>query len=164
MKNTRRHDVCIGLQPLVTTTRPNRKTLYFLSASSPSSTHFQSFSLARNHLVSYGRLTISKARFSSFLMLPLPPSKNVAWKIMSLTTRHLLFLSQNKMPYQTILSLLSSGAKGQAFFYWQGIETKINLVAPRRQTVLKNSPTRPATPCARPKDLQIANWKARTLS
>ncbi|GBO24669.1 hypothetical protein AVEN_264112-1 [Araneus ventricosus] len=83
---------------------------------------------------------------------------------MSLSTCHLLFLSQNKMPYQAFPSSLSSGAKGQAFFYWQDIETKINLVAPKRQTVLRNSPTRPETPCARPRDLQIANWKARTLS
>ncbi|GBM29754.1 hypothetical protein AVEN_156929-1 [Araneus ventricosus] len=97
-------------------------------------------------------------------MLPLPPSKNVAWKNNVPLPCHLLFLSQNKMPYQAILSSLSSGAKGQALFYWQGIETKINLVAPRRQTVLRNSPTRPATHCARPRDLQIANWKARTLS
>ncbi|GBN40491.1 hypothetical protein AVEN_275201-1 [Araneus ventricosus] len=41
---------------------------------------------------------------------------------------------------------------------------KIKLIVPRRQTVLRNSPTRLATPCARPKNLQIANWKARILS
>ncbi|GBO06937.1 hypothetical protein AVEN_11425-1 [Araneus ventricosus] len=85
-------------------------------------------------------------------------------KEMSLSTCHLLFLYPKKMPYQAIPSSISSRAKGQNFFYWQGIEDKINFVAPRRQTVLRNSPTRPATPCARPRDLQIGNWKARTLS
>ncbi|GBO24137.1 hypothetical protein AVEN_110247-1 [Araneus ventricosus] len=30
-----------------------------------------------------------------------------------------------------------SSANGQYFFYWQGIETKINLVAPRRQNPQK---------------------------
>ncbi|GBN24507.1 hypothetical protein AVEN_245855-1 [Araneus ventricosus] len=82
---------------------------------------------------------------------------------MFLSTCHLLFLYQNKMPYQAIPSSLFLDQRSN-FFHWQGIETKINLVAPRRQTVLRNSPTRPATLCARPRDMQIANWKARTHS
>ncbi|GBM24576.1 hypothetical protein AVEN_157839-1 [Araneus ventricosus] len=51
-----------------------------------------------------------------------------------------------------------------SFFSLARHRNKIKLIVPRRHTVLRNSPTRPATPCARPKDLQTSNWKARTLS
>ncbi|GBN56304.1 hypothetical protein AVEN_117554-1 [Araneus ventricosus] len=74
------------------------------------------------------------------------------------------------MPYQALFYRSLPEPK-VIFFHWQGIETKINLVAPRRQTVLRNTPTGPATPCARPRDLQIANkgsydssdWMSRFL-
>ncbi|GBN93331.1 hypothetical protein AVEN_152086-1 [Araneus ventricosus] len=46
-----------------------------------------------------------------------------------------------------------------SFFRLARHRNKIKLIVPRRQTVLRNSPTRTATPCARPKDLQLANWK-----
>ncbi|GBM66769.1 hypothetical protein AVEN_74315-1 [Araneus ventricosus] len=46
-----------------------------------------------------------------------------------------------------------------SFFPLARHRNKIKLIVLRRQTVLRNSPTRPATPCARPKDLQLANWK-----
>ncbi|GBM88899.1 hypothetical protein AVEN_134156-1 [Araneus ventricosus] len=38
-----------------------------------------------------------------------------------------------------------------SFFPLARHRNKIKLIVPRRQTVLRHSPTRPATPCARPK-------------
>ncbi|GBN62089.1 hypothetical protein AVEN_36419-1 [Araneus ventricosus] len=114
--------------------------------------------------------------------MPFPPSKNSARK-----RQFSVYKFASKKPVLSPLVISSSYTKIRCrtkpffyrslpepkviFFHWQGIETKINLVAPRRQTVLRNSPTRPATPCARPRDLQIANkgsyyspdWRSRFL-
>ncbi|GBL87275.1 hypothetical protein AVEN_270539-1 [Araneus ventricosus] len=96
-------------------------------------------------------------------MLPFPPSKKCCFEKNVSSSPLVILSSYTKIRCRTKPFLPRSfWAKGQTFSI--GIETKINLVAPRRQTVLRNSPTRPATPCARPGDLQIANWKARTLS
>ncbi|GBN61249.1 hypothetical protein AVEN_128968-1 [Araneus ventricosus] len=62
------------------------------------------------------------------------------------------------MPCQAFPSSLLQSQRS-SFFPLAKHRNKIKLIVPRRQTVLRNSPTRPATPCARPKDLQIANWK-----
>ncbi|GBN95955.1 hypothetical protein AVEN_20488-1 [Araneus ventricosus] len=101
-------------------------------------------------------------------MLPFPPSKNSARK-----RQFCVYKFASKKQVLSPLVISSSYIKIRCrtkpffnrslpepkviFFHWQGIETKINLVAPRRQTILRNSPTGPATPCARPRDLQIAN-------
>ncbi|GBN93239.1 hypothetical protein AVEN_274215-1 [Araneus ventricosus] len=74
------------------------------------------------------------------------------------------------MSCQALPSTLLPVPTVKLFFYWQGIETKINLVAPRRQNPQKLA-NRPATPCARPGDLQLANkgsydssdWRSRFL-
>ncbi|GBM44257.1 hypothetical protein AVEN_23317-1 [Araneus ventricosus] len=77
----------------------------------------------------------------------------------SLFLRQALFLLlKNKMASQAFPSSLLPEPKVKLFSLARH-RNKIKLIVPRRQTVLRNSPTRPATPCARPKDLQIANWK-----
>ncbi|GBN22608.1 hypothetical protein AVEN_66643-1 [Araneus ventricosus] len=145
MENTRRQDASIRLQSPATKTRPNRKTLYFLSTSSPSSTHFLSFSLGRNHLASNGRLTMSKARFSLFRRCHFLRLKILLGKDSSASTSLLpknpltLHLSSPllipKIRCRTKLFLPRSlPAPKVIFFHWQGIEIKINLVAPRRQS------------------------------
>ncbi|GBM21929.1 hypothetical protein AVEN_187933-1 [Araneus ventricosus] len=82
--------------------------------------------------------------------MPFPPSKNSArkrqfsvyqfaskkTKSSPLSTCHLLFLYQNKMPYQAFFYRSLPEPK-VIFFHWQGIETKINLVARRRQNPQK---------------------------
>ncbi|GBN69816.1 hypothetical protein AVEN_155804-1 [Araneus ventricosus] len=80
--------------------------------------------------------------------MPFPPSKNSARKRQfsvykfaskknkSSSTCHLLFLYQNKMPYQAFFYRSLPEPK-VIFFHEQGIETKINLVAPRRQNPQK---------------------------
>ncbi|GBN68992.1 hypothetical protein AVEN_269422-1 [Araneus ventricosus] len=79
--------------------------------------------------------------------MPFPPTKNSArkrqftvYKFASKkqvpSTCHLLFLYQNKMPYQAFFYRSLPEPK-VIFFHLQGIETKINLVAPRRQNPQK---------------------------
>ncbi|GBM48597.1 hypothetical protein AVEN_158170-1 [Araneus ventricosus] len=79
------------------------------------------------------------------------------------SVKHSPSYTKNQMSYQAFPSSLLPEPKVKLFPLARH-RNKIKLILPRRQTVLRNSPTRPATPYALPKDLQIANWKARTLS
>ncbi|GBN07600.1 hypothetical protein AVEN_260999-1 [Araneus ventricosus] len=110
---------------------------------------------------------MSKARFSFFrrchsLRLKILPGED------SSASTSLL----PKKPVQSPLHLSSSYTKIRCrtkpffyrslpepkaiFFHWQGIETKINLVAPKRQNPQKLA-NRNSTPSARPGNLQLEN-------
>ncbi|GBM77517.1 hypothetical protein AVEN_55644-1, partial [Araneus ventricosus] len=84
-------------------------------------------------------------------MMPFPPSKNSARKRQFSVNKFaskkqvlppfVISSSYTKIRCRTKPFFRSLPEPKVIFFHWQGIETKINLVAPRRQTVLRNSPT-----------------------
>ncbi|GBM92260.1 hypothetical protein AVEN_87317-1 [Araneus ventricosus] len=115
--------------------------------------HFYAEFIARTRLSSVPKSNILRPHL-------LPKSCFFLFQNLVLLLRQALsLLYQNKIPCQAFPSSLLPEPKVKLLFSLARHRNKIKLIVPRRQTVLRNSLTRPATPCARPKDLQIANWK-----